>query len=80
MEVSEHLTVDPSVKSRLEMHYDITFHALHCGLVNLDAMDVAGEQQNGVTHDTVKTRLSPEGKPLDKVRPRPTPTQLFSVA
>ena len=38
----------------------------HCALppptqANLDAMDVAGEQQNGVDHDMVKMRLAPDG-------------------
>ena len=32
--------------------------------VNLDAMDVAGEQQNGIAHDLVKTRLSAAGVPV----------------
>ena len=31
---------------------------------NLDAMDVAGEQQNGVDHDMIKMRLSPDGKQI----------------
>ncbi len=32
--------------------------------MNLDAMDVAGEQQNGIAHDLVKTRLSATGEPI----------------
>jgi hypothetical protein len=33
--------------------------------VNLDAMDVAGEQQNGVDHEFLKVRLGLDGRPKD---------------
>ena len=36
--------VDPSVGERLRIHFNVTFHALSCVDVNLDSMDVAGEQ------------------------------------
>jgi endoplasmic reticulum-Golgi intermediate compartment protein 3 len=53
----EHVVVDPEVEGRLRINFDITFHALSCAEANLDAMDVAGEQQNGIDHDITKTRL-----------------------
>lgn len=61
---SEHVAVDAAIEGRLRINFDITFHALMCADVNLDAMDVAGEQQNGLDHDVVKVRLSPDGVPV----------------
>jgi hypothetical protein len=61
---SEHVTVDSVVEARVRVNFDITLHALPCDQVNLDAMDVAGEQQNGVDHSFLKTRLDPSGKPI----------------
>ena len=59
----EHVTVDAAIEGRVKINFDISLHALRCEDVNLDAMDVAGEQQNGVDHDFVKTRLL-KGVPL----------------
>lgn len=41
---------------------DITFHALTCSDVHLDAMDVAGDNQLNMEQDMFKQRLSPQGK------------------
>jgi len=60
----EHLVVDPIIEDRLRINFDITFHALPCSDANIDAMDVAGEQQNGLDHDIAKTRLSAQGVPI----------------
>jgi hypothetical protein len=54
---AEHMVVDPVVEGRLRINFDITFPALSCADANIDAMDVAGEQQNGLDHDVIKTRL-----------------------
>lgn len=62
--VREHMLVDSVIEGRLRIDFDITFPALHCGEVNLDAMDVAGEQQNGIDHDITKTRLGFDGLPI----------------
>ena len=61
---SEHVTVDSVVEGRVRVNFDLTMHALPCDQVNLDAMDVAGEQQNGVDHSFLKTRLDLSGSPL----------------
>lgn len=65
----EHMAVDPVVEGRLRINFDLTFHALPCGEASLDAMDVAGEQQNGLgsepgSSSVIKTRLDPQGKPI----------------
>lgn len=43
----------------MEIHLNMTFPHLPCGLLTLDVMDVAGEQQSGVIHGINKLRLSP---------------------
>ena len=53
----EHVTVDAAIEGRVRINFDITLHALRCEDTSLDAMDVAGEQQNGVDHDFTKTRV-----------------------
>jgi hypothetical protein len=58
----EHMVVDPGIEGRLRINFDITFPALQCSEANLDAMDVAGEQQNGIDHDMTKTRCVPGGR------------------
>ena len=52
------------MEAKLRINFDVAFPGLHCGLVNLDAMDVAGDQQNGLEHDISKVRLSARGEPL----------------
>jgi len=59
-----HVRVDPTVGQKLRIEFDIVFHALHCGQVNLDAMDVTGEQQEPDDHAIFKTRLGTDGKPV----------------
>jgi hypothetical protein len=62
--IKEHMLVDPVIEGRLPINFDIEFPALHCQEVNLDAMDVAGEQQNGLAHDVTKTRLGADRKSI----------------
>ena len=42
---SEHMIVDTTLGQRLKINVDITFHAITCAEVNVDAMDVAGDNQ-----------------------------------
>lgn len=60
----EHMVVDPVVEDRLRINFDITFPSLTCTEANLDAMDVAGEQQNGLAHDILKMRLDSQGRAI----------------
>lgn len=53
----EHMEVDKGIEGKLRINFDISFPALNCAETNIDAMDVAGEQQNGLDHDISKTRL-----------------------
>ena len=51
----------PPAAGRLRINFDVTFPSLQCSEANLDAMDVAGEQQNGIDHDMTKTRCVARG-------------------
>jgi hypothetical protein len=62
--MKEHMTVDTTLGQRLRINVNISFHALTCAEVHLDAMDVAGDNQLNIEHDMLKQRLSPLGVPL----------------
>lgn len=64
--LSEHMTVDTSLRQQLRININISFHALSCADVHLDAMDVAGDNQLNVEHDMLKQRLSKKGVILNK--------------
>ena len=46
--MKEHMMVDTTLGQRLRVNVNITFHALTCADVHLDAMDVAGNNLNYV--------------------------------
>ena len=76
----EHVTVDSAIEGRVRINFDISLHALRCDDVNLDAMDVAGEQQNGVDHDFTKTKLSSAGKPVGQPSVAALPSRVPGAA
>lgn len=80
--VKDHVVVDPTIGVKLRINFNVTFHALNCAEVTLDAMDVAGDQQNGIDHDIFKTRIGKDGQNLgdafrhdmdDEEEPEPLP-------
>lgn len=64
LKTSEHMVVDTSLHKTLKVNVNITFHALTCAEVHLDAMDVAGDNQLSIEHDMLKQRLSSVGKEI----------------
>lgn len=60
----EHMVVDTSLGERLRINIDITFHSLTCREVNVDVMDVAGDNQVAIDHDMFKQRIDQNGKNL----------------
>jgi len=62
----EHMRVDTAIGDNLQINVDITFHALTCAEVHLDAMDVAGDNQINIEHDMIKQRLASDGTPIGK--------------
>eukprot|EP00607_Mallomonas_marina_P009414 CAMPEP_0182420526 /NCGR_PEP_ID=MMETSP1167-20130531/5383_1 /TAXON_ID=2988 /ORGANISM="Mallomonas Sp, Strain CCMP3275" /LENGTH=387 /DNA_ID=CAMNT_0024596577 /DNA_START=73 /DNA_END=1236 /DNA_ORIENTATION=- len=60
----EHMSVDTTLGQQLQINVNITFHALTCAEVHMDAMDVAGDNQINIEHDMLKQRLSSDGLPV----------------
>jgi hypothetical protein len=55
------MVVDTKLGQQLEININMTYHALTCAEVHMDAMDVAGDNQLNVEHDFLKQRVSAEG-------------------
>ncbi|KAL2232008.1 UNVERIFIED_CONTAM: Endoplasmic reticulum-Golgi intermediate compartment protein 3 [Sesamum indicum] len=59
------LVVDTSRGERLRINFDVTFPALPCSIVSLDAMDISGEQHLDVRHDIIKKRIDAHGNVIE---------------
>lgn len=62
------LVVDTSRGGVLKINFDVTFPAVRCSLLSLDAMDISGEQHLDIRHDIVKKRIDAHGNVIE-VRP-----------
>jgi len=51
------LVVDTSRGGTLHIAFDVTFPAVPCSLLSIDAMDISGEQHLDIRHDIVKKRI-----------------------
>lgn len=63
---TEHITVDTSLGRRMRVNINITFPALACEDLHVDAMDVAGDSQINVEDTLVKRKLHLDGRPLSR--------------
>ncbi|OAY68258.1 Endoplasmic reticulum-Golgi intermediate compartment protein 3, partial [Ananas comosus] len=45
--------------------FDITFPALSCSILSLDAMDISGEEHLDIKHDIVKKRIDAHGNVIE---------------
>jgi len=61
----DHLTVDTSRGQKLRININITFPALPCAVLSLDALDLSGNDAAGHMPSIKKVRLDAQGKPLD---------------
>ncbi|KAK8476257.1 hypothetical protein V6N11_017817 [Hibiscus sabdariffa] len=59
------LVVDTARGETLRINFDITFPALSCSILSVDAMDVSGEQHLDVKHDIIKKRLDVHGNVIE---------------
>ncbi|KAI4307371.1 hypothetical protein L6164_030570 [Bauhinia variegata] len=59
------LVVDTSRGETLRINFDVTFPALPCSILSLDAMDISGEQHLDVKHDIIKKRLDTHGNVIE---------------
>ncbi len=64
VQLQEHMIVDTTLGQQLNINVDITFHALKCTSVHLDAMDIAGDNQVDIDHNIFKQRLNEKGHPI----------------
>ncbi|RVW27985.1 Endoplasmic reticulum-Golgi intermediate compartment protein 3 [Vitis vinifera] len=55
------LVVDTSRGGTLRINFDVTFPAVPCSVLTLDAMDISGEQHHDIKHDIVKKRIDAHG-------------------
>ncbi|KAK4740861.1 hypothetical protein SAY87_024449 [Trapa incisa] len=59
------LVVDTSRGEHLRINFDVTFPALPCSILSVDAMDISGEQHLDVKHDIIKRRLDSRGNIIE---------------
>lgn len=59
------LVVDTSRGETLRINFDVTFPALACSILSLDAMDISGEQHLDVRHDIIKKRIDSHGNVIE---------------
>ncbi|KZV54500.1 endoplasmic reticulum-Golgi intermediate compartment protein 3 [Dorcoceras hygrometricum] len=69
-ELSSYLTYldvygSDSTFNHLLFYFDVTFPALPCSIVSLDAMDISGEQHLDVRHDIIKRRIDAYGNIIE---------------
>lgn len=60
----EHMLVDTSLGQKLRINVNISFPALSCAEIHVDAMDVAGDYHPYMEQDMLKQRLKPDGSPV----------------
>lgn len=60
-QVKEHISVDTTLGKRIRVDLNITFPALACQDLHVDAMDAAGDSQNDVDDTFVKKQLHLDG-------------------
>uniref|UniRef100_A0A5B6ZLB4 Putative endoplasmic reticulum-Golgi intermediate compartment protein 3-like n=1 Tax=Davidia involucrata TaxID=16924 RepID=A0A5B6ZLB4_DAVIN len=59
------LLVDTSRGETLRINFDVTFPAIPCSLLGLDAMDISGEQHLDIRHDIIKKRIDSHGNVVE---------------
>lgn len=59
------LVVDTSRGETLRINFDITFPALPCSILSVDAMDISGEQHLDIRHDIIKKRIDVHGNVIE---------------
>ncbi|XP_019461840.1 PREDICTED: endoplasmic reticulum-Golgi intermediate compartment protein 3-like isoform X2 [Lupinus angustifolius] len=59
------LVVDTSRGETLRINFDVTFPALPCSILSLDAMDISGERHLDIKHDIIKKRIDSHGNVIE---------------
>ena len=64
MAQKEHMIVDSSLGQKLRINLNITFPALSCAEMHVDAMDVAGDYHPYMEQNMLKQRIDSKGRAL----------------
>ncbi|KAH9603159.1 hypothetical protein KSS87_018605 [Heliosperma pusillum] len=59
------LVVDTSRGGTLRINFDITFPAVPCTILSIDAEDISGEKHFDIRHDIIKKRLDVHGNEIE---------------
>ncbi|MBA0815722.1 hypothetical protein Gohar_000475 [Gossypium harknessii] len=59
------LLVDTSRGETLRINFDVTFPAIPCSILSVDAMDISGEQHLDIKHDIIKKRINTNGDVIE---------------
>ncbi|CAM8894990.1 unnamed protein product [Rhodiola kirilowii] len=59
------LNVDTARGETLKIYFDVTFPAVPCSLLSLDAIDISGEQHLDIRHDITKKRIDINGNVIE---------------
>ncbi|KAK9286843.1 hypothetical protein L1049_015248 [Liquidambar formosana] len=59
------LVVDTTRGETLRINFDVTFPAIPCSVLSLDAMDISGEQHLDIRHDIIKKRIDSHGNVIE---------------
>ncbi|CAI0448495.1 unnamed protein product [Linum tenue] len=59
------LLVDTARGETLRINFDVTFPAIPCSLLSLDAMDISGEKHFDIRHDITKKRINAHGHVIE---------------
>ncbi|XAR49448.1 hypothetical protein NMG60_11032663 [Bertholletia excelsa] len=59
------LLVDTSRGETLHINFDVTFPAIQCSLLSVDAMDISGEQHFDIRHNIFKKRIDSHGNEIE---------------
>ncbi|KAG8368684.1 hypothetical protein BUALT_Bualt15G0071300 [Buddleja alternifolia] len=59
------LVVDTSRGGTLRINFDVTFPAIPCTLLSVDAMDISGERHMDIRHDIFKKRIDSHGNVIE---------------
>jgi len=62
----EHMIVDSSLGQKLRINLNITFPALSCAEMHVDAMDVAGDYHPYMEQNMKKKRIGKDGRPVGR--------------
>ncbi|CAJ1936033.1 unnamed protein product [Sphenostylis stenocarpa] len=60
------LLVDTSRGDTLHINFDVTFPAVRCSILSLDAMDISGEQHLDIRHNIMKRRIDANGNVIEE--------------